>query len=168
MDEPALPIVAAAAAAEDESRVIGDDVIYGDLHGLLGYHLRRAQVAVFQNFAEVLNRAGEDRISPGQVGVLVLVRENPGVNQTRLGAALGIDRSTLVAVIDRLEARGLLKRTPSPRDRRSHALVLTRAGRNYIDGMMPRLLEHERQIALRLTAEERAALIELLQRVGAG
>jgi DNA-binding MarR family transcriptional regulator len=172
MDDPALPLDA-AAAVEAESRANspsganGDTIVYGDLHDLLGYHLRRAQVAVFQNFAEVLNGAGEDRISPGQVGVLVLVRENPGVNQTRLGNALGIDRSTLVAVIDRLEARGLLKRTPSPRDRRSHALVLTRAGRSYIDGMMPRLLDHERRIAMRLTQKERATLIDLLQRVGA-
>lgn len=141
----------------------GERLAYGRLDDLLGYHLRRAQVLSFQNFAEVLG----DKISPGQIGVLCLVRANPGINQTRVGNALGIDRSTLVAVIDRLEDRGLIERTPSPKDRRSHALMLTRGGEAYLDDTLPRLAEHERQIADRLSADERRTLIDLLQRVGA-
>lgn len=135
----------------------------GGLADLLGYHLRKAQVAAYQNFAEVLQ---SQDISPGQVGVLLLVRANPGVNQTRVGNALGIDRSTLVAVIDRLEGRALIARTPSPKDRRSHALMLTPAGETYLETMLPRLREHERQIAVGLTDDERRTLIDLLARVG--
>ena len=140
----------------------GERLAYGRLDDLLGYHLRRAQVLSFQNFVEVLG----DKISPGQVGVLCLVSANPGINQTRVGNALGIDRSTLVAVIDRLEDRGLIERTPSPKDRRSHALVLTKGGQDYLDQTLPQLAEHERQIADRLSADERRTLIDLLQRVG--
>ena len=92
------------------------EIDFGALGDLLGYHLRRAQVAMFQNFAKVLD---DWNISPGQVGVLALVKANSGINQTRVGNALGIDRSTLVAVIDRLEERDLVARTPSPTDRRS-------------------------------------------------
>jgi len=140
-----------------------DKLVQGGLSDLLGYQLRKAQVAAYQNFAEVLEN---QNISPGQVGVLLLVRANPGVNQTRVGNALGIDRSTLVAVIDRLEGRELIARTPSLKDRRSHALLLTSAGEAYLKSMLPRLREHERQIAVRLTDDERRNLIALLARVG--
>ncbi|MCZ6860169.1 MAG: MarR family transcriptional regulator [Alphaproteobacteria bacterium] len=142
---------------------IDSKLAQGGLADLLGYQLRKAQVAAYQNFAEVLE---SQDISPGQVGVLLLVRDNPGVNQTRVGNALGIDRSTLVAVIDRLEERRLIARTPSPKDRRSHALMLTPAGETYLETMLPRLREHERQIAAGLSNDERRNLISLLARVG--
>lgn len=145
------------------SNDIDSKLAQGGLADLLGYQLRKAQVAAYQNFAEVLE---SQDISPGQVGVLLLVRDNPGVNQTRVGNALGIDRSTLVAVIDRLEERELIARTPSPKDRRSHALMLTSAGETYLETMLPRLREHERQIAAGLSNDERRTLISLLARVG--
>jgi DNA-binding MarR family transcriptional regulator len=140
------------------------EIAFGTLGDLLGYHLRRAQVATFQNFAKVLD---DWNISPGQVGVLALVKANSGINQTRIGNTLGIDRSTLVAVIDRLEERDLIARTPSPTDRRSHALVLTDEGERYLAKLLPQVHEHERQIATKLSADERATLIALLSKVGA-
>ncbi|MDH3232246.1 MAG: MarR family transcriptional regulator [Alphaproteobacteria bacterium] len=139
------------------------DIEFGALGSLLGYHLRRAQVATYQNFARVLDGWN---ISPGQIGVLALVQANSGINQTRIGNALGIDRSTLVAVIDRLEERDLIARTPSPTDRRSHALVLTKAGERYLAELLPHVHDHERQIASKLSDDERATLISLLGRVG--
>ncbi|MHA1536454.1 MAG: MarR family winged helix-turn-helix transcriptional regulator [Alphaproteobacteria bacterium] len=148
---------------DPSAAVLDGKLAQGGLADLLGYQLRKAQVAAYQNFAEVLE---SQDISPGQVGVLLLVRANPGVNQTRVGNALGIDRSTLVAVIDRLEERQLIARTPSPKDRRSHALMLTSAGESYLKTMLPRLREHERQIAAGLSGDERRALISMLAKVG--
>jgi DNA-binding MarR family transcriptional regulator len=152
---------APAATVENHS---GAEIDYGALADLLGYQLRRAQVAAFQNFARVLDGWNT---STGQVGVLALVQSNQGIIQTRVGNALGIARSTLVAVIDRLEERDLVARTPSPTDRRSHALVLTEAGKRYLDQLLPQVRDHERQIAKKLSDDERTTLIELLRRVGA-
>ena len=90
------------------------DISLGILPTLLGYQLRRAQLAVFENFAEVV---GASELTPGQFGVLVVIDANPGLSQTRLGGALGVDRSTVVAVIDRLEQRGLVLRQAG-KDRR--------------------------------------------------
>lgn len=136
----------------------------GRLAALLGYHLRRAEVFAFQNFAAHL---GGDGIGPGQLGVLLLVEANPGSNQTRIGKALGIDRSTLVSIIDMLEKRGLIRREPSPTDRRSHALMLSEEGTGFLRALRPRLDAHEAEIARNLSAAERAQLIELLQRLAA-
>ena len=129
---------------------------------MLGYHLRRAQVAAFQSFAETVN---EPDITPGRLGVLAIVAANPGLSQTELANALGIDRSTMVAVIDRLENRGLVVRRPAPADRRSYALHLTPVGTSFLAEIHARAMRHERDIARRLSPEERAQLIALLRRI---
>lgn len=132
------------------------------LPGLLGYNLRRAQLADFQGFSEAV---ADWDISPGQFGVLVIIAANSGLNQTRLAGALGIDRSTMVAVLDGLEARGLVARKPSPRDRRSHALELTPEGARVLSEIRPVLEAHERRLAAPLDEADRATLIRLLRRV---
>jgi len=141
-----------------------DGVELGLLKSLLGYHLRRAQVAVFQHFAETM---GEADITPGQFGVLSVIAGNPGLSQTQLGNALGIDRSTVVAVIDRLEARGLVTRGPAPRDRRSHALRLSPEGTQLLRKLEDIVRAHERHIGRKLSAEDQRLLIRLLDRIAA-
>ena len=70
----------------------------GELSGLIGYALRRAQVRVFQDFAAEMTELG---LTPGQLGTLFLIEANRGLSQSELGAALGIDRSSVVPLIDR-------------------------------------------------------------------
>ncbi len=140
----------------------GNGVELGLLKSLLGYHLRRAQVAVFQHFAQTM---GEADITPGQFGVLSVIAGNAGLSQTQLGNALGIDRSTVVAVIDRLEARGLVMRAASPNDRRSHALRLSQSGLQLVQRLEAMVRAHERHIARELSAEDQRLLIRLLDRI---
>ncbi len=134
----------------------------GMLTTLLGYHLRRAQIAVFQHFTQTMGAA---EITPGQFGVLTVIDANPGLSQTQLGNALGIDRSTVVAVIDRLESRGLVVRAASPSDRRSHALRLSEDGARLLRRLEELVRSHERRIARDLAAEDKAHLINLLDRI---
>lgn len=132
------------------------------LPGLIGYNLRRAEAAMMQDFMRGLSGLG---ITPGQFGVLVLIDANPGLNQTTLGNALGIDRSTVVSVIDRLEARGLVRRGPSANDRRSYALGLTDEGQSLLGKARPLVRAHEDRIAAKLSPEERDLLLSLLRRM---
>jgi DNA-binding MarR family transcriptional regulator len=148
-----------ANAALDADRPID----LGVLPDLIGYHLRKAQIAVFQDYARSV---GSGEISPGQFSVLTVIDCNPGLSQARLGQILGIDRSTLVAVIDRLEARGLVERTDAPRDRRSYALYISGQGRKLVADLTERVRAHERHIAADLDEAEKASLIALLRRVG--
>jgi DNA-binding MarR family transcriptional regulator len=117
---------------------------------------------VFQNFTEVV---GASELTPGQFGVLTVIDANPGLSQTQLGGALGIDRSTVVAVIDRLEQRQLVLRHTAPHDRRSHALHLSAEGKATLARLIERVRIHEQAITRDLTESERAQLIALLQRV---
>ncbi len=134
----------------------------GILAELLGYQLRRAQLTVFQHFASTL---GDQNVTPGQVGVLVLVSRNPGISQTALARAVGVERSTLGEAIDRLLKRRLLLRKPAPQDRRSYALRLSASGEKFLDDFVPRLLRHEDDVAGSLSPAERKTLIALLRRL---
>jgi DNA-binding MarR family transcriptional regulator len=152
-----------STAVQSRGAAESDDALnVGVLRDLLGYGLRRAQVRAFQDFAVAMSPF---EVSPGQLGVLLLVDANPGVNQSALARAMGLDRSTIVAVIDRLERRDLVSREPSPDDRRSHALVLTRTGRKFLSDVRPHLERHEARLAGDLSEAERKTLTSLLNRI---
>lgn len=132
----------------------------GLLSGLLGYRLRVAQQAVFRDFARSIPEA-----SPGRVGILLLIDANPGVTQSRLAQAVGIDRSTMVGVLHALQGRGLIERRRGE-DRRTNGLWLTRNGRTLVASLKQRIRIHERRVASRLSAAERAQLLAMLEKLG--
>lgn len=131
----------------------------GALPDLLGYRLRLAQQAVFRDFA-----ASVQGLSPGRVGLLILIDANPGVTQSRLAEAVGRDRSTMVGVINLLQAKRLVERRRGD-DRRTNGLWLTRTGRQLLARALRRIADHERRIAERLSAAERRRLLQLLGKI---
>ena len=134
----------------------------GRLEQLLGYALRRAQVRVFQDFEAEMTELG---LTPGQLGALFLIEANRGLSQSELGAALGIDRSSVVPWIDRLQKRGWVRRAARASDRRAHALELAPAGVALLARLLPRLEAHETRIAAGLQPGDRKRLLELLAKV---
>lgn len=157
MDKPAD-----SKATAKQTRRKRADVDYGVLTKLVGYHMRRAQTVVFDDFMKSL---ADDHVTPGQFGVLVLIEANPGISQSALARALGVERSTMVAVLDELERRGLAKRRRSPHDRRSHALELTAKGGALLAAVKPKVRRHEKRIAGDLDRAEIQSLISLLRRI---
>jgi DNA-binding MarR family transcriptional regulator len=145
-----------------KKKIAAQDLKLDLLPGLIGYQLRLAQLAVFGDFAAQLK---DHDVSPGRFGVLVLIAANPGMTQSLLAAATQLDRSTMVAVIDQLESRGLVERRASPTDRRSNALVLTAAGEKLLKQLKRRVKLHEARIAEAMTPEESATLVKLLGRI---
>jgi DNA-binding MarR family transcriptional regulator len=161
-----LSKVAANPARKTAAKPARGPAQYDLLPDLIGYGLRRAQLAVFQHFARSMGQAmGVDRVSPGEFGVLVLIDANPNINQTALAEAVGADRSTMVPILDRLERRGLIERRPVPGDRRAHALALGEVGRKRMDEFRATVREHEQRIGAGLSAAERATLLDLLRRL---
>jgi DNA-binding MarR family transcriptional regulator len=62
-------------------------------------------------------------------GVLNLLKDEGPRSQQEIGEQLGIDRTTMVEIVDELEKQGIVKRERSPRDRRSYAVTLTTTGK---------------------------------------
>jgi DNA-binding MarR family transcriptional regulator len=144
------------AAAHKTGRALGV------LPQLLGYQIRLAQRAVFADFAEAM---GSEDISPGLFGMLVIIESNPGLKQTELARAAHLDRSSIVPVVDKLEARGLVARRTSSEDRRVNGLWLTEQGGALLRRLKRRVATHERRLMRNLTAQERAQLVELLGKI---
>src|SRR5437868_4840762 len=96
-----------AARRADRATDARGAVRLGRLEALLGYALRRAQIRVFQDFAAEMKELG---LTPGQLGTLCLIEANRGLSQSELGIVLGIDRSSVVPLIDRLQKRGWVRR----------------------------------------------------------
>jgi DNA-binding MarR family transcriptional regulator len=71
----------------------------------------------------------------------------------------------MVALVDSLEERGLLRRRPNPNDRRVRTLHLTPDGRRLLGKIMEISLEHEEQLCTGLQPAEREQLITLLSRL---
>lgn len=152
-----------AEMSDSEPRASGRAaILLGKLETLLGYSLRRAQMRVFQDFDREMNELG---LTPGQLGALFLIEANRGLSQSELGAALGIDRSSVVPLIDRLQKRGWVRRAARASDRRAHALELAPAGVALLARLLPRLEAHEQRIAVALSAQDRKRLFDLLAKV---
>jgi DNA-binding MarR family transcriptional regulator len=106
-------------------------------------------------------------LDPRHVMLLRHVAIAGGRSQQALGEAVQIPPSRMVALVDILEQRGLLRRRPDPNDRRVRTLHLTRDGRRLLDKVMEISLEHERQLCKGLQPAEREQLITLLSRLAA-
>lgn len=137
-------------------------VDWGVLDELVGFHLRRAQSVVFEKFMKL---AKDERVTPGQFGVLTLIESNPGLNQSGLAGALGIERSTMVAVINALEDRGLVRRKESTADRRSYVLSLTKQGKDLLKVANGKVRQNEDMISAVLDDTERDTLVKLLKKI---
>lgn len=136
----------------------------GFLEGLVGFRLRLAQIALFEDFERAF-RAFD--ITPTRFGALALIDANPGLSQMQLARAIRLDRSTLVTLIDHLEGRGLVLRRASSSDKRTNELLLTAEGRKLLAKLKRRVLEHEKRLFGKLGAEERLHLMRLLETVSA-
>jgi DNA-binding MarR family transcriptional regulator len=134
----------------------------GPLSGLVGYALRRAQLAVFD---EVIRDFADLDLRPAQFSVLALVGHRPGLKQSEVAAALGIQRANFVALFDRLERRGLARRAPAPNDRRCHALHLTAEGERVLALARARVAAMEARLEEKLGPGGRERLLDTLWRL---
>ncbi len=134
----------------------------GILDQLLGYQIRRAQTRLFAHFEEQLQHL---KITPGQLGLLVMISANPGINQVALARAVGIERATLGEFVDRFEREKLVERRGLIGDRRSYALHLTKRGQEFLDEAIPAVLAHETAFTEHLSSAERATLLKLLAKM---
>lgn len=117
-----------------------------------------------KRFMEALEPVG---IDPREFLLMRFVAAADGRPQHELAERLAIPPSRMVALVDALEQRGLLRRRPDPGDRRVRTLHLTRDGRRLLDKVMEISLEHERQLCKGLQPAEREQLITLLSRLAA-
>ena len=143
-----------------ERRLTG--IEYGVLDDLVGYAVRRAQIAIYEDFSAAL---GPLEVTPQRFSALVLIAQNRGITQGMLARALGIARSGVVALVNDLEARGWVARETAGRDARERLLALTPDGRSLLVVARRRVRSHDRRVGKSLSAAERIELVGLLDRL---
>lgn len=126
--------------------------------GQLFFRLWRAAHA---RTTDVLETVG---LTPAQFALLNVLGVRRGANQQELGAAMAIDRSTMVSLIDQLESAGLATRRPSETDRRARVIAITPKGRRLLKRSREMIVETEDELLVGLTPGERTELFSLLRR----
>ena len=111
--------------------------------------------------AEALDSVG---LTTALFALLNVLGPREGANQQELGSAMGIDPSTMVSLIDQLEAAGLAKRRPRPTDRRAREVVITPKGRRVLERARRLAMEVEDEVLQGLSQAERRRLLALLRR----
>lgn len=140
-----------------------DDDLGPQLSGRLTYLLKRALLSLDGLHEELLAPLG---VNHRELAVLLLLDAREPESQQQVAGRLGVDRTTMVALIDGLEGKGLVARRPDPADRRRNVIELTAAGRK----TLPRATRASDQAEARLLDDldeaEAAQLRALLGRIG--
>ncbi|MDX1782225.1 MAG: MarR family transcriptional regulator [Thalassovita sp.] len=151
-----------AAKKNQAQETAGGDRLDTALRGFLGYRMKRATNILQADAARVLDEFG---LRVTTYSALAVICDHPDVTQSQIAAALNMERSNTVLIIDALEEAGLIGRHRVPTDRRSYALRATLEGMKVRDAATAALGEHEDSLLHDLSREERATLMALLGRI---
>lgn len=127
---------------------------------MVGHLIRRLHQVSTQVFSAQIKAAGFDLTSV-QFAALDAIRAHPGADQAQIAALIAYDKATIGGVVDRLERKGLISRTPSKRDRRAREVRLSAAGKQMIDAMTPIVRALQGEILAPLSEAERCTFLAL-------
>jgi DNA-binding MarR family transcriptional regulator len=136
--------------------------IPGELGVFPGYLLARLGEASSRRFHKALEPEG---LHPRHFGVMTMVAAQPGMSQQQLHEKTAIDPSSMVAVIDELQSRGLAERRQNPGDRRARTIYLTDQGEQTLKRIRGLAAELQREFFAALSADERRELHALLRKL---
>jgi DNA-binding MarR family transcriptional regulator len=128
----------------------------------LGYLFKHAERLMSALNLEALAPFG---IHPRDLGVLLVIDSFEPASQQQVALRMGVDRTTMVAIIDALEAKGIIARRPDAQDRRRNVIELTPAGHDILDQATAASDAAEANLLAPLNPEESEQLRDLLARV---
>lgn len=132
------------------------------LDTLPGPYIRRLQQIAVAIFLQETDGFG---VTPIQYGVLLTVNRQPGLDQRTLAGLMGLDTSTTAGVVDRLEARGVLRRSASPSDRRVKLLSITADGERLLSDLEPHAKAAQARMVAPLSDAEKPLFMDMLTRL---
>ncbi|MFE7314760.1 MarR family winged helix-turn-helix transcriptional regulator [Streptomyces sp. NPDC057555] len=105
----------------------------------------------------------DDTVTLPQLRALVVLESCEPLKLAALATTLGVNPSTAMRMVDKLEAAGLVDRRTNPASRREVVLRLSAAGRAMVEQVLAHRRAEIRTLVGRLPAEQRAALVPALQ-----
>ncbi len=126
----------------------------------LGYLLKRARLRFDSLAAPALAAIGLDG---RELAVLAVLAAGDALSQHEVAGQLGIDRSTMVSLVDALQSRGLVQRRQAAADRRKNFVLLTADGRDLLSEAQAVRSDVEQRFLSGLSAAEASQLRRLLR-----
>ena len=136
-----------------------------ELTGRLGFLLKHAQQRLYALTAAALAPYG---ISGRELSVLLVLDALGPTSQQDAARRLGVDRTTMVGLVDALEAKGLVARHAHAEDRRKNVVELTPAGRTTLREAMAASEKAERQFLAPLTGPDAQQFRDALRALASG
>ncbi len=131
----------------------------------LGYLLKHAARLISERNDAALAPL---RIDGRELGVLIVIDSHEPASQQQVAQRIGVDRTTMVAMLDALETKGLVSRRPDPEDRRRNVVALTAAGQDVLHRGTAASDMAETELLAPLSEAEGELVRELLERIVAG
>lgn len=133
-----------------------------ELSRRLGYLLKHAQLRMAELTAAAL---APYVINGRELAVLLVLSDGPPASQQQAAQRLAIDRTTMVAMLDTLEGKGLVSRHPDADDRRRNVVELTDAGRDILQRAVKASDDAERALLAPLSPRAAQQLRDSLQAI---
>ena len=130
-----------------------------DMHYQPGYLFRRMHQLSTSAFSRI---NGDVNLTSVQFSSLLVVRDNPGIDATRLAERIRFDRTTIGHVIELLEQKGFILRRAGDLDKRTKQLEITDKGRKAAAAAISRVPDITDTILEPLSASEREELLRIL------
>ena len=148
-----------STAAPDRRDLASTAVPPPELAGRLGYLLKHAQLALAELTAAALEPFG---LTGRELAVLTVLASGEPASQQQAAQRLGVDRTTMVALVDVLEDKGLVQRQPHAEDRRRNVVELTEKGRDRLQRAGKAAQEAESRFLAPLSREDAQRLKAIL------
>jgi DNA-binding MarR family transcriptional regulator len=132
------------------------------LEDLPGHYIRRLQQIAVGIF---MDETADVNITPVQFALLFAASQEAGLDQRTLAGRIGLDTSTIGAVVDRLESRGLIERNVSADDKRVRLLSVTPGGKKLLQGVMPAMLRAQDRMLAPLPKADRSRFMAMVKRI---
>jgi DNA-binding MarR family transcriptional regulator len=141
---------------------VQDVAVHPALKMFTGYCVNKAAIRIKSIQQDKLNKY---KIIPAQMGIMRLLQIEGPLSQISLGQSIGIDKATMVKLIDDLENKKWLERTTSTTDRRIKHIRLSPKGHDFLKLMGALCQDAEDEFLHKLTEKERQQFKALLQKL---
>ena len=130
-----------------------------------GYLVRRLHQIHMDLF---LRHVAQGQVTPVQYGLLSILVNRPGIDQSMICEELGLDRANVADILKRLESRNLVSRVVDPENRRRKLCLATPLGQDFVTRYRADMQRSQKQLLSPLSGDEQAVFMELLARLVQG
>jgi len=131
---------------------------------LVPYKVYRTWRLIRQVFFSLAQQKGYD-LNPEQFFLLIRLHEKDGISQVELGDNLFKDKANIKRILDALEKKSYIERTPDPEDKRKYKIFLTSYGREVLSQIIPIVVNVREKLYAGMEEAEVSQLFILLEKI---